>query len=101
MELVKYFFTVEGSDKFYLLSGHLNQDPIENYFGQQRAAGGRMDNPSVKQVLENSMSIKQQGSMALMPVRGNSSRKRLLYPTEVVDETPLSKRQNRARSTSK
>ena len=60
-----------------------------------------MDNPSVKQLLHNSMSIKQQGSMTLMPVRGNSSRKRLLYPTEVVDDTPLSKRWNRTRSTTK
>ena len=92
MELVKYFFTVKESEDCFLLSGHLNQDPIENYFGQQWARGGSSENPSVRQVLDNSMSIKQQGSLALMPVRGNSSRKRLKFSKEVVDSTPLSKR---------
>ena len=70
---------MKGSEDCFLLSGHLNQDPIENYFGQQRARGGFSENPSVQQVLDNSMSIKQQGSLALMPVRGNSSRKRLKF----------------------
>ena len=95
MDLVKYFFTVEGSNQCFILSGNLNHDPIENYFGQQRARGGRSENPSVQQVLTNSMSLKQQGSSALIPVRGNSSRKRLQYPEEKIDGTPLPKRQTR------
>ena len=60
MELVPYFVTVKGSEKCYILSGHPNQDPIENYFGWQRSWGGRLDNPLVQQVFVNSKSLKQQ-----------------------------------------
>ena len=94
--LLSYIFTVEGSDKCFFASGHLNQDPIENYFGQQRARGGRSDNPSVKQFMDNTMSLRQQGSAALLPVRGNSSRKRLLYPDDVIENDPIPKRRRGA-----
>ena len=29
------------TQKLYLLSEHLSQDPLENYFGKQRAIGGK------------------------------------------------------------
>ena len=33
----------------YILSEKLCQDPLESFFGKQRAAGGRNDNPTVQQ----------------------------------------------------
>ena len=36
----------------FVLTERFNQDPLENFFGQQRARGQRNDNPSVSQLLE-------------------------------------------------
>ena len=71
----------------------MNQDPLENYFGKQRSRGGRSDNPNVSQYLDSAFSLRVQESIALDPVRGNSSRKRRLNVVESksIDETPLSK----------
>ena len=51
----------EGQNAF-ILSEHLSQDPLENYFGQQRGKGGRCENPSMKEVLTNASSIRLQVS---------------------------------------
>ena len=37
VELVEYIFTIPGVTVF--LSNHICQDPIENFFGQQRQRG--------------------------------------------------------------
>ena len=34
----------DTGDNFFILSEHVSQDPLENYFGQQRGRGGRCDN---------------------------------------------------------
>ena len=97
-ELTKYLLDVEKSKAPYLLSEHFSQDPLENYFGQQRYRGGWCQNPTVQACLSSAQSLRVLGSLALMPVRGNSSRKKRLFSEEVVDNTPLPKR---ARSSSK
>lgn len=74
----------------YLFSERLNQDALEEFFGMQRAHGGRCDNPTVKQFIKNTVSLRVQKSAALAPIRGNCRRKR---PTAItVDNTPLPKR---------
>ena len=75
-------------------------DPLENYFGQLRARGGRCDNPTVKSVIESAQSLRIQRSLALQPVRGNCSRKRCLFPEaeEVIDNEPLLKRKAPSRN---
>ena len=84
----------------FLLSERLSQDPIENYFGMQRARGGRSDNPSIKECLQNAVAIRAQRSLELDPVRGNCRHKRRLFGDEipVVENTRLPKRK---RSSSK
>ena len=67
------------------------QDPLESYFGKQCYKGRRNDNPSVKEFIDNVVSLRVQGSAALEPLRGNCSRKRQPGPLQV-DETPLPKR---------
>ena len=69
-------------------------------FGQQRARGGRSDNLSVKQFMDNAMSLRQQGSADLLPVRGNSSRKGLFYLNDVIENDPIPKRRRGAQSKS-
>ena len=38
----------------YFLSERFSQDPIENYFRQQRSHGGRCDNPTVDALFTSS-----------------------------------------------
>ena len=57
----------------FLLSERISQDPLENYFGQLRARGGRNENPNIQQCLHNAAAIRIQKSMATDPVRGNCS----------------------------
>ena len=83
--------TCTDSDLFFL-SERISQDPLENYFGQQRARGGRNENPNLQQCLNNAAAIRIQKSLATDPVRGNCNRKRRLDMEVKIDETPLPKR---------
>jgi len=60
----------------YVLKECFNQDTVEVLFAQQRARGGRCDNPSVKQFLCNTQAIMVQKSLALGGSSNISSRKR-------------------------
>ena len=62
-EIVKFLLSHKGAK--YILTERFNQDPIEIYFGQQRARGHRNDNPSVGQFLHNTQAIIIQKSLAL------------------------------------
>ena len=82
----------------YLLSERFNQDPVEAFFGKQRYKGRRSDNPSVKEFLDNTVSLRVQGSAALEPLRGNCNRKRKLPLS--VDDAPLPKRKRKGKNAS-
>ena len=69
---------------------HFSQDPLENYFGQQRARGGRSDNPTVQRSLHDAFcALRVLKSMALDQVRGNSQRKRRLFDNQAELSTIL------------
>ena len=53
----------------YVLTERFCQDPLENYFGQQRAVGPRKDNPSVRDFGFNDNSIRNQ--KIFRPIAGN------------------------------
>ena len=76
----------------FVLSERFNQDPLESFFGQQRARGGRSDNPNTKTFLHNAQAIRVQRSLAIG--HGGNVRKRRLHWTEDVDDLsrPLHKR---------
>ncbi len=40
----------------FLLNERFCQDPVEAFFGKQCACGGRSDNPTVKQFIDNTVS---------------------------------------------
>ena len=73
VEMGRYFLKQEGV-KFHL-SERFCQDPVETFFSHQRSKGGHRDNPTVKQFLDNTVSIRIQKSAALAPLRGNCSKK--------------------------
>jgi len=67
--MVPCLLSAPGVD--YILSERLSQDPLESFFGKQRAAGGRSDNPTVQQFCKNTVSLRVQGSAALEHLRCN------------------------------
>lgn len=73
VELAKSLLDQDGSR--FLLSERFTQDPLEAFFGKQRARGGRSDNPTVKRFVENTQAIRVSRSLAL---GGSSSVKRTL-----------------------
>ena len=94
VEMTKFLLSECKEDKLFLLSERISQDPLENYFGKQRARGGRCDNPSLKECLQNAVAIRAQGSLELDRVRGNCRRKRQSEESNKpgIDCTPLPKR---------
>ena len=81
----------------FVLSAKLNQDPIENFFSKQRAAGGRSDNPTLHQFCLNTVSLRVQGSAALEPVRGNCRPRKRNLEDIVELNTPLPKRPRKSK----
>ena len=94
VEMAKFLLAKDhGTDPdLYLLSERISQDPLENYFGQQRARGGRNENPNLSQCLSNAAAIRIQKSIATDPVRGNCNRKQRSQVVPTIDDTPLPKR---------
>ena len=79
----------------FLLSERLNQDPLESFFGQQRARGGRSDNPNVKTFLHNAQAIRIQRTMAIGH-GGNVRKCKEQWKTDTADlSRPLKKRARR------
>ena len=99
VELVKYCLSsVPGCT--CVLTEHLNQDPLEAFFGRQRMGCGRNDNPDSNTFVNKTVSLRVQGSAALQPFRGNSQRrKRSQIQPIPVDNTPLEKRKRSSAST--
>ncbi len=92
VEMAQVLFCVPGVN--YILSEKLCQDPLESFFGKQRAAGGRNDNPTVQDFCKNTVSLRVQGSAALDPIRGNCKRQLNYNP---VDDTPLPKQPRKSK----
>ena len=88
-EVSKYLFSCDGVK--VLFSERFNQDPLESFFGKHRRRGGHCDNPTVKDFLINTMSLRIQGSLAKDPIRGNC-RPTDSEELDIIDETPLPKR---------
>ena len=64
VEIVKYFsVNLKQKVSSYILSEHFSQDPLENYFGQLRARGGRCQNPTIQDCLTSAQSLRVQGSV--------------------------------------
>ena len=90
--MVRYLLSDNEDKKLFILSERFSQDPLENYFGKQRARGGRCDNLTLNDCLKSAVAIRAQGSLQMDSVRGNCRRKRLLEEPIELDCTPLPKR---------
>ena len=89
MEVSKYLLSLK--DSLYILSERFNQDPLESFFGQQRARGGN-DNPNVRTFMYNTEAVCVQRSMTIGD--GGNVRKRYNQWSKDLEELsrPLAKR---------
>lgn len=87
-EIARKLLRLEGVR--YVLSDKLNQDPIEEFFGKQRGAGGHHDNPTLEQFGHAYVRNIVAGSLVRGPARGNVRSRDATLPTE--SEEPLQKR---------
>ena len=69
VELIRYSLDKIAGVKF-VLTEHLCQDPLEAFFGSQRMSCGKNDNPNVQTFLQNTSSLRAQGSASMNPFRG-------------------------------
>lgn len=68
MELVTELFTVPGVESF--LSNRLCQDPLENFFGQQRQRGRVNENPTVNDFIKGTQVLRVVNGLC-KDVKGN------------------------------
>ena len=83
------FLLAEGFE--YVLSERFMQDVLEDYFGHQRAKGGRSDNPTAQQFGYNDLTIAAQRDIAPV-VRGNVGGRYEKQKWYKVSEEPVRKR---------
>ena len=67
------------------------QDVLEDYFGHQRAKGGRSDNPRAKQFGYNNLTIAAQRDIAPV-LQGNVGGTYVKQKWNVVSDEPVKKR---------
>ena len=98
VEMTRFLLTRPGNDKLSLISERLSQDPLENYFGMQRARGRRCANPTIKEFLQNAVAIRAQHSLKLNHVRGIAGENNdcLMVPQKLTTPHSPSARDHRA-----
>jgi len=69
VEMARFLLKLPGVK--YLLSERFCQDPLEEFFSQQRVQGRRNDNPIASKFKKTTVSIRIQSSTATNPLHGN------------------------------
>lgn len=73
----------------FVLTSHLNQDPLEQLFGHCRHKGGSNDNPTIAESCHIINNIRTVNTQAIAGSRGNT---RPISRSQILDVTPLPKR---------
>ena len=58
-------YLLKEKSGLFLLSERFTQDPLESFFGQQRARGGSSDNPNSRTFSYNAQAIRVQRTMTI------------------------------------
>ena len=88
VEAIKFLL---GQGFQYFLTERFMQDVLEDYFGHQRARGGRSDNPTAQQFGYNDLTIASQRDIAPV-IRGNVGGRYEVKKWQTVSEEPVIKR---------
>jgi len=78
----------------FVLTSHLNQDPLEQFFGHCRHKGGSNDNPTVNEACHAINTIRTVNTQAIACSRGNTE-----PIPQILDMTPVPKRPSHIKST--
>ena len=89
MDLVEFIFTIPGVT--VLLSNRICQDPLEDFFGQQRQRGRVNENPNVLEFIKNTQAMRVVNT-ACSTVRGNCRGTQKRKGPIEVENTPLQKK---------
>ena len=89
IELVQFLFAIPGVKIF--LSARLSQDPLENYFGQQRQRGRSNENPNARDFIKNTQALRVVNGVC-RNIKGNCRGNEENNP---IDSAPLCKRPRR------
>ncbi len=74
------------------MTEHINQDPLEKFFGMQRQRGGVHDNPNVQEFEKNTQALRVVNAIR-GSVRGNCrGSKDQQVTVDQIENHPLSKR---------
>ena len=85
VELVQHVFTIPGVTVF--LSNRVCQDPLENFFGQQRQRGRAHENPSVSEFIRNTQALRDISTTIRGNCRGGAT-----ISEDLTSAPPLAKR---------
>ena len=97
VEVCHYLLSLSEKSGLFLCSERFNQDPLESYFGKQRARGGRCDNPTVRSFLYNEQAIRVQRTIAIGYVGGNVQKRKKQWSDDIEElSRPLRKRPRRS-----
>ena len=86
IELMQFAFTIPGVTTF--LSNRICQDPLENFFGQQRQRGRVNENPNSRDFLKNTQALRVVNGVC-RNVKGNCQGSKEICPDYAA---PLPKR---------
>ena len=88
-------FLLASGMKFVLME-KFNQDVVEEYFMRQRSLARRNENPTIYQFGYQDNTIRLQ--LSIVPMTGNTAGKyrKRVASWQVVDNTPLNKRQKKS-----
>ena len=90
IDLTNYLFTIP--EVSFFLTEHINQDPLEKFFGMQRQRGGVHDNPNVQEFEKNTQALRVVNAIR-GSVRGNCrGSKDQQVTVDQIENHPLSKR---------
>lgn len=95
IELVPKLLEVRGSH--YFLSAHLNQDPLEKFFGRIWQFGGVNDNPTVAEMLKSTQALRVINSIRFDDITGNCRGRKWkgLEVEDIKHAAPLRKRKRK------
>ena len=92
-DLAKQLLSEDGVD--YVLSDKLNQDPLAEPFGKQRARDGSNENPCLKEYMDNERKLLVAKSEMIRVMRGNIRGRQEEQTIDVTDDRLLPKRKKK------
>ena len=92
-DLAKQLLSEDGVD--YVLSDKMNQDPLEEHFGKQKACGGSNENPRLKEYTDNERKLLVAKFKMIRVMRGNARGRHEEQAIDINDNRLLPKRKKK------